>query len=242
MPYSLSYLSPTGNEYEFLHGSDGGPFIELDTLTGFVAQFEDMPVSSVGLPGATVDIRDRVIHQMEGSFTLVVFSHEQWRQVRRDFSTREQGTLILDDGNRLELPCRLAASLPTPGRVPKVGVRLEVSMIADDGVWLSRASATNKVSVTNWGDVPVWPEIVWNGANCGLTLPSGAAFTLPTVSSPHRLSLSRRASGRAVKEATGESISTDAVGEMVPVSATRDYTLTGDARLEWSVGVLDPWI
>lgn len=242
MPYSLSYLSPTGNEYEFLHGSDGGPFIELDTLTGFVGQFEDLPVSSVGLPGATVDMRDRVVHQMEGSFTLVVFSQQQWQHVRRDFSTREPGTLILDNGGRLELPCRLATSLPTPGRVPNVGARLEVSMIADGGVWLSRASATNKVSVTNHGDVPVWPDIVWNGANCNLTLPSGAAFTLPTVSTPHRLSLARRASGRAVNESTGGVISTDAVGEMVPVGATRDYSLSGDARLEWSVGVLDPWI
>ncbi|HFB4872561.1 TPA: hypothetical protein ACE8AD_002070 [Neisseria gonorrhoeae] len=241
MPYSLSYLSPTGNEYEFLQGSDGGPFIELDTLTGFVAQFEDMPVSSVGLPGATVDIRDRVIHQMEGSFTLVVFSHEQWRQVRRDFSTREEGTLILDDGNRLELPCRLAASLPTPGRIPKVGARLEVSMIADGGVWESATSASGRVEVTNWGDVPIWPSVVWSGDVGDVVLPSGVEFRLPSVSGEHRLPLDRRASGKAVNLLTGERINTDAVSEMVPVNQSRVYTVPSGARLEWRVGLFDPW-
>ena len=98
MSYSLKYVSPTGAEYEFLDGSDGGPFVEIDTLAGFVGIFEDTPVQSVGVPGAVVDFRDRVVQQMTGSFTLVVYSREQWEKVRRDFSTREYGTLILDSG------------------------------------------------------------------------------------------------------------------------------------------------
>lgn len=241
MSYSLRYVSPTGREYEFLNGSDGEPFVEMDTLTGFVGVFEDTPVQSVGVPGAVVDFRDRVVQQMEGAFTLVVFDRGQWEQVRRDFSTREYGTLILDSGLRFELPVRLSESLPTPGHVPAVGSRLEVSMIADTGVWLSRASATNSVNVTNWGDVPVWPEIVWEGSNQSVVLPSGVRFSLPRVSGEYRLPLDRRASGKATSEATGEVVKTDAVGEMVPVGATREYTVTSNARVEWSVGVLDPW-
>ena len=241
MSYSLKYVSPTGNEYAFLNGSDGGPFVEFDTLTGFVGVFEDMPVQSVGVPGASVDFRDRVIQQMAGTFTLVVFSREQWEQVRRDFSSREYGTLILDNDGLCELPVRLAESLPSPGSVPTVGSRIEVSMVADTGVWLSRASATNSVSVTNWGDVPVWPEIVWEGPNQSVVLPSGVSFPLPRVSDTYRLPLDRRAGGKAINESTGESVRTDAVGEMVPVGATRQFTVTSDARVEWSVGVLDPW-
>lgn len=241
MSYSLKYVSPTGNEYEFLNGSDGGPFVEFDTLTGFVGVFEDMPVQSVGVPGALVNFQDRVIQQMAGTFTLVVFSREQWEQVRRDFSTREYGTLILDNDGLFELPVRLAESLPSPGSVPTVGSRIEVSMVADTGVWLSRASATNSVSVTNWGDVPVWPEIVWEGPNQSVVLPSGVSFPLPRVSDTYRLPLDRRASGKAINESTGESVRTDAVGEMVPVGATREYRVTSGARVEWSVGVLDPW-
>lgn len=241
MSYSLKYVSPTGTEYEFLDGSDGEPFVEMDTLSGFVGVFEDTPVQSVGVPGAVVDFRDRVVQQMPGSFTLVVFSRGQWEQVRRDFSTREYGTLILDSGRRFELPVRLAESLPTPGHVPAVGSRLEVSMIADTGVWLSRASATNNVSVTNWGDVPVWPEIVWEGSNQSVVLPSGVGFPLPRVSGAYRLPLARRASGKATSESAGEVVKTDAVGEMVPVGATREYSVTSGARVEWSVGVLDPW-
>ena len=241
MSYSLKYVSPTGTEYEFLNGSDGEPFVEFDTLSGFVGVFEDTPVQSVGVPGAVVDFRDRVVQQMSGSFTLVVFSRGQWEQARRDFSTREYGTLILDNDGLFELPVRLAESLPTPGHVPEAGKRLEVSMIADAGVWLSRASATNKVSVTNWGDVPVWPEIVWKGANQSVVLPSGAGFPLPRVDGEYRLPLDRRASGKATSESTGDVVKTDAVGEMVPVGATRQYTVTGGARVEWSVGVFDPW-
>lgn len=241
MSYSLKYVSPTGNEYEFLRGSDGDPFVEFDTLTGFVGLFEDTPVQSVGMPGALVNFQDRVIQQMTGAFTLVVFSREQWEQVRRDFSSREYGTLILDNDGLFELPVRLAESLPAPGHVPSVGSRLEVSMVADTGVWLSRASATNSVSVTNWGDVPVWPEIVWKGNNQSVVLPSGVGFPLPSVSGEYRLPLDRRASGKAVGESTGKAIQTDAIGEMVPVGATRQFTVTSDARVEWSVGVLDPW-
>ena len=241
MSYSLKYVSPTGAEYEFLDGSDGEPFVEMDTLTGFVGVFEDTPVQSVGVPGAVVDFRDRVVQQMSGSFTLVVFSRGQWEQVRRDFSTREYGTLILDNDGLFELPVRLSESLPTPGSVPAVGSRLEVSMIADTGVWLSRASAMNSVSVTNWGDVPVWPEIVWEGSNQSVVLPSGVGFPLPRVSGEYRLPLDRRASGKAVSESTGEVVKTDAVGEMVPVGTTRQYKVTRNARVEWSVGVLDPW-
>lgn len=241
MSYSLKYVSPTGTEYEFLNGSDGEPFVELDTLSGFVGVFEDTPVQSVGVPGAVVDFRDRVVQQMTGAFTLVVFDRGQWEQVRRDFSTREYGTLVLDNDGLFELPVRLSESLPTPGHVPAVGSRLEVSMIADTGVWLSRASATNSVSVTNWGDVPVWPEIVWEGSNQSVVLPSGVGFPLPRVSGEYRLPLDRRASGKATSESTGKAIKTDAVGEMVPVGATREYSVTSGARVEWSVGVLDPW-
>lgn len=241
MSYSMKYVSPTGNEYEFLNGSDGGPFVEFDTLSGFVGLFEDTPVQSVGMPGALVNFQDRVIQQMTGTFTLVVFSREQWEQVRRDFSTREYGTLILDNDGLFELPVRLAESLPSPGHVPSVGSRLEVSMVADTGVWLSRASATGSVTVTNWGDVPVWPEIVWSGHNQSVVLPSGVSFPLPRVTDTYRLPLDRRASGKAINESTGKLVGTDAVGEMVPVGATRQFTVTSDARVEWSVGVLDPW-
>ena len=44
MSYSLKYVSPTGTEYEFLNGFDGEPFVEFDTLSGFVGVFEDTPV------------------------------------------------------------------------------------------------------------------------------------------------------------------------------------------------------
>lgn len=241
MSYSLKYVSPTGHEYEFLDGSDGEPFVEMDTLSGFVGVFEDTPVQSVGVPGAVVDFRDRVVQQMTGAFTLVVFSRGQWEQARRDFSTREYGTLILDNDGLFELPVRLSESLPTPGHVPSVGSRIEVSMISDAGVWESVVSGFGTVEVTNWGEVPIWPTVVWSGAGGDVVLPSGVGFRLPQVSAEHRLSLDRRASGKAVNSLTGAKVNTDAVGEMVPVGQSRSYTLPSGVKLEWRVGVFDPW-
>lgn len=241
MSYSLRYVSPTGVEYEFLDGSDGEPFVEVDTLSGFVGVFEDTPVQSVGVPGAVVNFQDRVVQQMPGSFTLVVFSRGQWEQARRDFSAREYGTLILDNDGLFELPVRLAESLPSPGHVPEVGSRIEVSMVADAGVWESVVSGFGTVEVTNWGEVPVWPTVVWSGAGGDVVLPSGVGFRLPQVSAEHRLSLDRRASGKAVNSLTGAKVNTDAVGEMVPVGQSRSYTVPSGVKLEWRVGVFDPW-
>lgn len=241
MSYSLRYVSPTGVEYEFLDGSDGEPFVEVDTLSGFVGVFEDTPVQSVGVPGAVVNFQDRVVQQMPGSFTLVVFSRGQWEQARRDFSAREYGTLILDNDGLFELPVRLAESLPSPGHVPEVGSRIEVSMVADAGVWESVVSGSGTVEVTNWGEVPVWPTVVWSGAGGDVVLPSGVGFRLPQVSAEHRLSLDRRASGKAVNSLTGAKVNTDAVGEMVPVGQSRSYTVPSGVKLEWRVGVFDPW-
>lgn len=241
--WGMRYVSPDGNSYELLNGGAGTPFIEYDTLSGLVGVFEDTPIESVGVPGARVDFRDRVVKQLEGSFTLVVFDAEQWEQARRDFSPRRHGTLVLESEERFELPVRCSTVLPPPGVVPEAGQRLEVALISDAGVWeCSLSSTLNSVTVTNWGDVPVWPEIVWNGAGGPVTLPSGAKFTLPAVTSEHRLPLARNASGKAVNTSTGATLATDAVGESIPVDETRTFITPTSARLNWKIGVLDPWI
>lgn len=248
--YELSYIAPNGGErFDMFYGQDG-PYIVLDSISGLVGEFQDSPVQSVGAPGSRVDFRDRVVAPMTGSFTLVVLGGEQWVRVRRAFSSRQYGQLILQtEWNRFSLPVRLAQSLPTPGGAPKRGSTINVSLVSDGeygGVWSSEhASSDNSVTVTNLGDVPIWPEIIWEGAGGQVTLPSGAAFTLPRVSGRHVLSLARHNSGRVVNNSGFSRELTKkigAVGEQVPVGETRQYKIPTGAQLHWREGVLDPWI
>lgn len=242
MEYSMKYVAPSGGVYEFLTGSDGQPFIELDTIEGLVGTFEDTPIQVVGETGARVDLRDRVIHRLEGTFTVVVFSREQWAGLVRDFSTTTPGVLVLDVGGvGFELRVKLATPLPFPTVVPQAGVRITVSVIADAGVWECPVSSEGTVEVANFGDVPAWPEITWSGAGGVAVLPSGASFTLPAVETEHVLPLARSASGVA-HDARGRRLRVDeVVSEMVPAGETRTFVVPAGARLITRVGVLNPW-
>ena len=248
--FELSYIAPGGRErFDMFYGQEG-PFIVLDSLTGLVGEFQDSPLQVVGSPGARVDFRDRVVSPMTGSFTLAVLSEEQWLTVRRSFSSREYGQLVLDTGERtFSAPVRLAASLPAPGGAPKHGSTVEVSLVSDGefgGVWSREySSPDNLVTVTNLGDVPIWPEVVWEGSGGNVILPSGASFTLPGVTGSHVLPLARSKSGRVIGPNGFDrelSRQIDAVGEQVPVGEQRQYRIPNGAELHWREGVLDPWI
>lgn len=250
MDFELVYTSADGVVLDLFDGSGGGPFVEVDSLSGLVGEFEDTVVSSPGVPGGRVDFRDRVVAPMTGSFTLVVPSREAWGVVREAFSTHKYGTLRLTSGGRVsELSVRLRVSLPSPGVRPGVGERVQVDLVSDGvggGVWLSRAvSRDSIVTVTNWGDVPLWPEVVWSGAGGRVVLPSGVGFTLPAVVGEHRLPLARVNAGRVfgpdgeVDRALSREVG--AVSEMVPVGESREYQTPEGAVLVWSVGVFDPW-
>lgn len=250
MDFELVYTSPDGDVFDLLDGSSGGPFVEVDTLSGFVGEFEDTVVSSPGVPGGRVDFRDRVVAPMTGSFTLVVPSRESWGGVREAFSTCRYGTLRLVSGGRVcETPVRLSVALPSPGVRPGVGSRVQVELVSDGdggGVWgVREVSRENVATVTNWGDVPVWPVVVWEGRGGRVVLPSGVGFTLPAVVGRHELPLARTNAGRVfgpggeVDRALSRQVG--AVSEMVPVGESREYTVPDGAVLVWTVGVFDPW-
>lgn len=240
--FRISYVSPR-EDFRLDSGRESGVFIEVDTLEGFVGVFEDTGVEPVGVPGVVVDFRDRVVSPVEGSFTLVVSSVEDWWRVYRAFSTRDYGTLHVGE---FRLPVRLAESLPFPSAVPVGGARVVVRLRGDGGVWFAPLSSnTNFVNVTNWGDVPVWPTLVWDGAGGAVTLPSKATFTLPPVSGEHTLYLDRVRAGEVYdpngvydRELTA---TVDAVSEGVPIGEQREYAIPTGARLAWNVGVFNPW-
>lgn len=245
MEYSIEYLAPN-REFTIGSGTGSDVFIEADKLEGLVGQFEDEGVAAVGVPGESFDFRDRVILPMEASFTLVVRNADAWREVRRGFSATRPGTLIIRGEVTSLLPVVLRESLPSPTVKPGVGSRIEVSLVARGGVWLRpQVSPGPTVHVGNPGDTPVWPRFVWDGAGGEVTMPSGAAFTLPQVDGVRTLRTDRRYAGQ-VFTADGEydrevTRITGAVCEQVPVGDSRTFTVPQGCRVEWDVEVLDPW-
>lgn len=245
MSYRIEYVSPDGGLRLESGVGDGPAFIEGESLEGFVGEFEDTGVSVVGAPGEVVDFRDRRVLPLTGSFTLVVKDTDRWGEVRSAFSSRMWGQLVIEGEQRFVLPVRLSASLPSPASKPVVGSRVQVSLRADGGVWLCPLfSRDSDVIVTNWGDVPVWPRVVWDGKGGRVTLPSGVGFDLPAVKGEHVLHLDRVKAGEVFGPDgfdAGLTRRVDAVSEMVPIGEERTFKVPAGARLLWDVGVFDPW-
>lgn len=236
---TLTWVSPGGEE-TVLWPATGDLYLEGRTLEGFTGVWQDNPTAVIGEPGGRVDRRNIVVEQMTGTFTLRVKTSVAWQRLRRMFSPLNAGTLIIDGW---ELPCRLAAGLPAPGVIPRRGASVAVSLVSDVGVWVKPMSGMGSVTVTNHGDVPVWPTIAWDGAGGPVILPSGATFALPAVPSPRVVDLTRSSSGvvrddsgRVDREVTRKLLM---IAECVPVGGTAKFTAPEGATLHWGIGVLD---
>ncbi|MCI6205772.1 MAG: hypothetical protein SPK00_07685 [Corynebacterium glucuronolyticum] len=236
----LSWVDHTGVETS-LYPLKGDVYLQGDTLEGFTGVWSDNPTQVIGEEGARVDPRNRVIEPMTGALTLAIRSRDAYRKVRRMFSESKPGWLVLD---RWRLCCRLAEGLPAPGVIPQRGATVRVSLIGDAGVWVQRFSSTGNVTVTNHGDVPVWPRIMWKGAGGPVVMPSGASFILPAVSENRVVDLRRSAGGRVTIPDTGVvdrplSKQTLVISEMVPPGLRARFTVPVGATLSYEVGVLD---
>lgn len=241
MSAEIKWVPHQGEEFR-LWPPRGGVFITADSVNGLVASFTDGGVATAGVPGQVFNLSDRVVAPMTGGFSVCVEDVDVWGEFRRSMSTRMVGHLWVGD---FRLPCRLAAPHVAPAVRPHRGAVFEVTVVGDGGVWLSHYENTNIVTVTNWGDVPVWPEIVWEGAGGEVKLPSGAVITLPAVDGEHYLSLDRRNAG-LIRDSAGVvnrelSALVDVVGESVPVGEEKQFSLPEGALMSWDIGVFDAW-
>lgn len=223
-------------------------FIEADTIEGLVGTFSDNLQAFPTAPGGVVDLRDRVVEPLAGSFTVVVKDPQAWARFRAGWSTCSDSTMVLTIGGVVfSVRARLSTALPFPAVRPAVGTRLVVSVVSYDGVWLTAHSQVGPggIMVVNAGDVPVWPVLSWLGAGGVVTLPSGAQFSLPTVSSRYSLSMDRREAGLVRDEAglVDRDLSRQVMvlGEGVPVGESRTWMLPAGVVLSWKLGHLDPW-
>jgi len=144
--------------------------------------------------------------------------------------------IIIESDNPLS---PLTFELVVDGVLPGVAVdmrrrsaeTLTVPVVCFDGVAKSSVmTGKETVTVTNYGDVSVWPKIRHEGAGGVVTNPSGAKFTLPRATEETIIDLDPR-----VLRLEG------AFPESVPPGATGVWVLPAGAQLEWTLGFADPW-
>lgn len=244
MSYSLEYLSPDGRRFRLIGAPYEVAFVPDEGIEGFIGEFEDSGVTMPGVHGRMVDYRDRTVSETTGTLHVRVIDPERWPDFIGAFHSRREGTLVLEGERRFVLPVRLAPGFAPPEHKIKLGSEIALPLVSDRAVWQETGTGTGAVTVTNWGDVTVYPRISWSGAGGAVILPSGARFTLPSVPERHTVSLSPLDGGevtnsRGVDKALSKSVG--AVAEGVPIDTSRTFTVPTGARLEWEVGVFNPW-
>lgn len=256
MAFRLRYVAPSGREWPLMAEAHRGVWVNEDSFEELMGLRADTAVTAAGVPGQRVTesqftpigftLACTVVGRVDRPADLV------WADFRADWvatTSHTPGVLLLDNdgGSLLRIPVRLNGRLPGPPRNPSEleVLSVMVPVVGDGGRWLQRLTDTGSVTVTNVGVGVVWPEIVWQGAGGAVTLPSGAALTLPPVAEERRLLLSPWES-HAVLTPAGDldpalHSTLDVVGEGVPEGTSRTYAVPVGARLEWDLGFLDPW-
>lgn len=232
--------------------------IKSGGVTGLVGSVTDSTASPIGMPGQVVT--GQVVDVMRGSLTFhcradgsrdagrvqadlrSAFSALKSRQneITLDSPVGEVHALVRLDGKH-------NAVVEDPSWDDDVVLNVEIPVVGDKGVWWADVpDGADIVTVTNWGDVFLWVEIVWSGPGGVVTLPSEATFILPPTAETRILSLSR-AKSLAVKDIEGnldQVLHRQLRGvppEGVPAGESRTFTVPAGALVRYKVGVLDPW-
>lgn len=228
-------LSGTDQESEVL--SPYGALVELRAN----ASRSDLPVP--GGAGVLPGVRRFGPISTELEFYLKARDGEDLEDVHRRLrqgwaaATPDNPCVIIIESDNPLSP--LTFELVVDGVLPGVAVdmrrrsaeTLTVPVVCFDGVAKSSVmTGTGRVTVTNYGDVSVWPKIRYEGAGGVVTNPSGAKFTLPRATEETIIDLDPR-----VLRLEG------AFPESVPPGATGVWVLPAGAQLEWTLGVADPW-
>lgn len=253
--YALTWISPDYRSWD-ITSLDWVAGIRAGGISGLIGEADDVAITAPGVSGQVLDSQQ--IPPMRGTIRFAVrgdgmaSADDTWARLRQTFHHSRYGTMVLSETSfgPLSAKLRRSGAIPPPAVDPAsedVILDVDVPVISDEGCWWTQPiSDTGFVTVTNSGDVLVWPEIVWEGDGGQVTMPSGATFTLPSANSLRRLFLDPFESN-AVLDADGN-IDTEmwtAVrglpAEGVPPGKSRDYALPEGAHLEWALGVLDPW-
>lgn len=253
--YAVRMLDWRGHQWDFTGDWVAG--ITSGGVDGLVGSMVDTTAQPLGVPGHVV--LSQHMEPMSGSLNFHCRADggrsaaDVQADLRRAFSGvvgRRNEIVVESPVGDVHAFVRLNGAIPPPVQDPswdEVVLNVQVPVIGDEGVWWSHAPVlVGEATVVNFGDVPVWVRIRWSGSGGRVVMPSGATFVLPSVVGERVLQLSRQES-LVVVDGRGE-IDFDVwrkvrgvFPEFVPVGATRTFRLPEGARLEYKVGVSDPW-
>lgn len=252
--YKIRYYTPDGHKW-VLMGDKWLAGIKSGGIDGLVGDGEDVTVARVGDVGQSLDSFQP--QPMTGTLTVLVRGDDAddvdavWAKFRSGFSRTQSGTLVVESPSQaLSAQVRLSGPISTPEEDPTSAdfVRdVQVPLVADRcGWWTDWLSESGTVTVTNWGDLTVWPQIRWNGVPATVTLPSGAKLSLPRAAAERVVSLSMAQAGFVTDEEGMPDFKLrekmrGAYPEGIPAGEKRTYQVPQGATLEWQIGVLDPW-
>nr|DAQ59367.1 MAG TPA: hypothetical protein [Caudoviricetes sp.] len=178
---------------------------------------------------------------------------EVMAEFRQDFDDELYGTWVArsdDFLGELSARVRLAPegliSQPVAQPDERGYVQLSVPLESDRDRWVAEGTYSGPVCmVENFGVGMLYPRVVWTRGGA-VVMPSGAGFTLPTVSEPRVIDFHPRRSG----------LVTDLAGEIdhelwvklrgfyfegVPRRAVRRYSIPSGATLVAPVPMREPW-
>lgn len=252
----MVYVSPNGVVIDLVKPGDWSRRIAYAGVSGLVGAKTSSPLTAVNVPGQvpvgfrTTEMKGTLMLQVVGGPSESVDALVS--EVNREFVSDAYGTLVLsrESAPRLNARVRLDGAIDFPKSFLDSGdcdAEVGVPVICDDGYWATDVlSGADSVTVTNPGDVLIWPSIVWKGAG-SVALPSGAVVTLPNAPDWRRLSLDPYTSHEVtdmsgtVDEPISDATAQLSLGEGVPQRQSRTYLTEGQVRLEWKIGYLNPW-
>lgn len=245
----LTYASPDRQLFTLIGSKPSDyktVFVANQTIEGLVGAVENEGIQVMDVAGRLIDHRDDVFAPIEGAMTVVGVSAEGLSRFCRSWSTRREGVLtVTGSASVLSLPVRLATPIVFPPSGLRAGAQATLEVVGDRGWWGESRTGSGTVTVDNTGEVWCWPTVRWASGGV-LTMPSGVAYTLPTLSTHHRLSFSPHDSGRVTNATTSMvnravSDTLGVVGEGVAPGHTARFVVPAGATLEYEIGFLSPW-
>ena len=253
--YDVTYTDPSWRVWA-LSAESWIVGLKAGGLTGLVASPEAVAFQAVGVAGQVVaGLR---IPPASGSLAVLARAEggrsamQVAADFRRAFAFAEPlGTLsVASPVGQVMAKVRLSGGIAPPEVDDDTAevVSMDIPLTIDSGVWWKEpVTSTGDVTVTNQGDVLIYPKISWNGAGGALTLPSQAVVELPAVSASRTIDLDPLHSRQVltntgtVDEALWKQLRGKVLSEGIPPGQSKTYLLPAGASLTWQEGVLDPW-
>ncbi|MCX7491466.1 hypothetical protein OS127_02840 [Corynebacterium sp. P6129] len=271
--FDLIYTSPSGRTWHLSRYTHEGVFVDEGGVEGLVGAVEEQVFASVGRAGQR--LAGQQAQPLSGGLSVSVVGTadrsvmDAWLEFRADWSVRVPGTLTVVSPvlGSVSTPVRLreVPAAPTKFLEPGAGDSMSLRLVGDDGVWwgswlrvVSSGGDVSSVTVTNPGDVTVWPRLrVDRGCTGTITLPSGKQVSMTVPDDDER------AAGRWLLLDESESCAVldendridralwletrpGVVTEGVPPGTERTYRIQraagdGTVAIEWRPGYMDPW-